>query len=336
MIAAHMDEIGLIATHITEDGFVRVSNLGGVHGAYAVGQRVRFLNGTLGVIGHEFEGFTGNKISLDKLFVDVGATSMKDCPVQIGDAAVFEGRFQEIAGRWTGKALDDRISVAVLIETLRILGKSPHELWFVFTAMEEGGRKGAGPAAFAIDPDIGIALDVLTAGDTPKGYASPVELGKGPALKMMDARLIADPVLMHAVEHGCKKDWAVDAARRAQTRRNRRKHDPDHPRGDVPRQTWVSLPAISTVRWSWWMPAMWRRRYPCCCNYWRIRFNCEKETRCILCSDAGSAGDTITDPVWLCRGEPDCGRIWRIADICRKDCCAGGGGCTDSGWYQRG
>ena len=205
MIAAHMDEIGLVATHITEGGFVRVSNLGGVHGAYALGQRVRFMNGTQGVIGHEFEGFTSEKISLDKLFVDVGATSMEDCPVQIGDAAVFDGRFQELNGRWTGKALDDRVSVAVLIETLRILGKSPHELWFVFTAMEEGGRKGAGPAAFGIDPDIGIALDVLTAGDTPKGYQSPVVLGKGPVLKMMDARLIADPALMQAVDAAAEK-----------------------------------------------------------------------------------------------------------------------------------
>ena len=205
MIAAHMDEIGLVATHIAEGGFVRVSNLGGVHGAYAVGQRVRFLNGTMGVIGHEFEGFTDEKISLDKLFVDVGATSAEDCPVQIGDAAVFDGHFQEIKGRWTGKALDDRVSVAVLIETMRILGKSPHELWFVFTAMEEGGRKGAGPAAFGIDPDIGIALDVITAGDTPKGYQSPVVLGKGPVLKMMDAQLIADPALMQAVESAAAK-----------------------------------------------------------------------------------------------------------------------------------
>jgi tetrahedral aminopeptidase len=205
MLAAHMDEIGLVATHIAEGGFVRVSNMGGVHGAYAVGQRVRFLNGTQGVIGHEFEGFSGEKISLDKLFVDVGATSVEDCPVQVGDAAVFEGRFQEFGERWTGKALDDRVSVAVLVETLRCLGKSPHELWFVFTTMEEGGRKGAGPAAFGIDPDIGIALDVLTAGDTPKGYQSPVELGKGPALKMMDARLISDPALMQAVDHAATK-----------------------------------------------------------------------------------------------------------------------------------
>ena len=205
MIAAHMDEIGLVATHIAEGGFVRVSNMGGVHGAYAVGQRVRFLNGAHGVIGHEFEGFAGEKISLDKLFVDVGASSVDDCPVQVGDAAVFEGRFEELGGRWTSKALDDRVSVAVLIETLRLLGKSPHELWFVFTVMEEGGRKGAGPAAFGVDPDIAIALDVLTAGDTPKGYQSPVELGKGPVLKMMDARLIADPALMKAVEKAAAK-----------------------------------------------------------------------------------------------------------------------------------
>jgi len=205
MLAAHMDEIGLIVTHVAEGGFARVSNMGGVHGGYAVGQRVRFLNGAQGVIGHEFEGFAGHRITLDKLFVDVGATSVKDCPVQVGDAAVFDGRFEAIKGRWTGKALDDRVSVAALIETLRCLGNSPHELWFVFTVMEEGGRKGAGPAAFGIDPDVAVALDVLTAGDSPKGYQSPVELGKGPALKMMDARLISDPALMRALEGAAKK-----------------------------------------------------------------------------------------------------------------------------------
>jgi len=205
MLAAHMDEIGLVVTHIAEGGFVRVSNMGGVHGAYAVGQRVRFLNGVQGVIGHEFEGFASDKITLDKLFVDVGATSVEDCPVQVGDAAVFDGRFEELEGRWTGKAMDNRVSAAALVETLRCLGKTPHELWFTFTVMEEGGRKGAGPAAFGLDPDIAIALDVITAGDTPRGYRVAVELGKGPVLKMMDAGMIADAALMQAIERSASK-----------------------------------------------------------------------------------------------------------------------------------
>lgn len=200
MLSAHLDEIGLIATHVDEHGFVRVSNLGVVHAPYCLGQRIRFLNGVQGVVGHEIEGFTGEKITLDKLFVDVGATSPEDCPVQVGDAAVFQGSFQEVDGRWTGKALDDRVCVALLLETLRQLKDSPHEVYFVFTVLEEVGRKGARAAAYGIDPDVGIALDATATGDTPKGRKMAVALGNGPAIKVKDAGIIAYPGLVQAME----------------------------------------------------------------------------------------------------------------------------------------
>ena len=200
MLSAHLDEIGLIATHVDEHRFVRVSNLGVVHAPYCLGQRIRFLNGVQGVVGHEIEGFTGEKITLDKLFVDVGAASPEDCPVQVGDAAVFQGSFQEVDGRWTGKALDDRVCVALLLETLRQLKDSPHEVYFVFTVLEEVGRKGARAAAYGIDPDVGIALDATATGDTPKGRKMAVALGNGPAIKVKDAGIIAYPGLVQAME----------------------------------------------------------------------------------------------------------------------------------------
>jgi endoglucanase len=193
MLAGHMDEIGVIATHIDEDGFIRFSNLGGVSPRYAPGGRVRFLDGTLGVIGIERMSDASKVPALNKMFIDVGATSKKDCPIKVGDVAVFERPFSVLGDRLVSKAMDDRIAVAVMIETLRQLKKSPHELYFVFTVQEEVGVRGATTAAFGIDPDLGIAVDVTMTGDTPKGVKMEVALGKGPAVKIKDAGSLSDP-----------------------------------------------------------------------------------------------------------------------------------------------
>jgi len=206
MIAGHIDEIGVIATHIDENGFVRFSNLGGVYPRYAPGGRVRFLDGTLGVIGTELVKDANNVPPLIKMFIDVGAASKKDCPIQVGDVAVFERPFSEMGNRLVSKAMDDRISVAVMIETLRQLKKSPHDLYFVFTVQEEVGVRGATTAAFRIDPDLGLAVDVTTTGDTPKGVKMEVALGKGPAVKVKDGGMLADPRVVN---------WMVETAQKS-------------------------------------------------------------------------------------------------------------------------
>src|SRR6266700_3948164 len=87
MIAAHMDEIGIIASHIDENGFVRFTSIGGVFGKYIHGGRVRFLNGVQGVIGYDRVEKVNEAPPMDKVFIDVGATSKKDCPVKVGDVA---------------------------------------------------------------------------------------------------------------------------------------------------------------------------------------------------------------------------------------------------------
>src|SRR5262245_9822154 len=89
MIAAHMDEIGLIVSHVDSNGFVRFSSLGGVFRRYVLGGRVRFLNGTQGVIGFDRLDNVNDLPTLDKVYIDVGASNKKDCPVSIGDVAAF-------------------------------------------------------------------------------------------------------------------------------------------------------------------------------------------------------------------------------------------------------
>ena len=206
MIAGHMDEIGVIATHIDDAGFVRFSNLGGVFPRYVPGGRVRFLDGTLGVIGTEWSIDAYKVPPLDKMFIDVGAANKKECPIRVGDVAVFERPFSAFGNRLVSKAMDDRIAVAVMIETLQNLKKSSHDLYFVFTVQEEVGVRGATTAAFGINPDLGLAVDVTLSGDTPKGVRMDVTLGKGPAIKVKDSGMLADPRVVKWMEEIAKKE----------------------------------------------------------------------------------------------------------------------------------
>ena len=205
MISAHMDEIGVIATHVDKNGFVRFTNIGGVYPHNCVGARVRFLNGTAGVVGQEKAGAYEAK-PLSEMYIDVGASSDKDCPVRIGDVAAFERPFTDLNGRLVSKAMDDRIGVAVGIETLKRLDKTPHEVYVIFSVQEEVGLRGATTSAYGVDPDIGVAIDVTGSGDTPNGMRMEVGLGKGPAIKVRDGGMLSDPRVV---------DWMVAAAKKA-------------------------------------------------------------------------------------------------------------------------
>lgn len=206
MLAAHLDEIGVIATHIDENGFVRFSTIGGVRRQTSTGGRVRFLNGVVGVIGHE-DPYAWTKLpTIEQMFIDVGARSRADCPVRVGDVAGFERNYEEFGDRLVAKSMDDRIGVAVLIETLRQLKKTPNQVYFVFSVQEEVGVRGATAAAYGIDPDLGLAVDVTATGDTPKGLKMEVSLGKGPAIKVRDHGMLADPRVIA---------WMVNAAEKA-------------------------------------------------------------------------------------------------------------------------
>ena len=193
MFSAHADEIGVIVTYIDDDGFLRFSNVGGLNLLTLLGGRVRFANGVIGVIGKEKGEL--KDLTLDKLFIDIGAATKDEAQkkVSIGDFAVFHREFADLGQRLVAKSMDDRIGCAVLVEAIRRLDHSDHDLYFVFSAQEEVGLRGARTAAYSIDPDLGIAIDVTRTGDTPEAPRMDVSLGKGAAIKVKDSSVIAHP-----------------------------------------------------------------------------------------------------------------------------------------------
>ena len=206
MVSAHIDEIGLMVTHIEEKGFARFTNIGGINPLTCYGGRVVFMDGTRGVIG--MDGLESGKMpKLDDLFIDTGATSKDDCPVNVGDVCGFERPFLDLGKRMVAKSMDDRIAAAIAIETLKQLTSTPHEVHFVFSTQEEVGIRGATTAAYGVDPDVGFAVDVTRSGDMPRPSTKmATALGDGPAIKVRDSSFIADPRLV---------DWMVKSAENA-------------------------------------------------------------------------------------------------------------------------
>lgn len=204
MVAAHMDEIGLMVSYIDDKGFARLTTLGGVQPETLVGNRALFTNGALGVIN--IEKWPLNE-ALDKshrnLYIDFGAAGKEEVPVRIGDVAGFQRPFSDLGHALVAKSMDDRIGCAILIETLKQLDQTPHELHFVFTVQEEVGCRGATTAAYKVHPDISIAVDVTDSGDVPERKHFEVKMGQGPAIKVMDKWMLAHPGL---------KKWMIETA----------------------------------------------------------------------------------------------------------------------------
>jgi endoglucanase len=200
MVAAHMDEIGVMVSHITEEGFLRFTNIGGINPRTLSGSRVQFADGRIGVVHGEPLPDRANVHPLGKHYIDVGATSRDDCPVEVGAAAGFERPFIAQGSRLTAKSMDDRIGCAIAIDALRRLSSTPHDVHFVFSVQEEIGTRGAQVAANAIAPDVGIALDVTLTGDMPEADSMAVALGKGPAIKVKDSGMIAHQGLVNLMK----------------------------------------------------------------------------------------------------------------------------------------
>ena len=199
MISAHMDEIGLMVTHIDENGYAYAAPIGGVNPLNCVGGRVVFENGVEGTVQTCEPRSTGKTPSMEKLYIDTGASSREDCKVKIGDPAVFVGCFIDHGDRWMSKTLDDRVGCLIAIETLKAVKDSPNEIWFVFSVQEEVGLRGAKTAAYAVDPEIGIAIDVTMCLDTPGLIEHGLKMGCGPCIKAKDGSLIGTPWLNEAL-----------------------------------------------------------------------------------------------------------------------------------------
>lgn len=196
LIAAHMDEIGVMATYKEpHSGYLRFSNLGGLRTDTLHGNRVQFEDGTVGVIAAQGGGKT-----LDEFYIDAQADADSNA-TPVGQPAGFMRELQVRGERIIGKSLDDRIGCVVAIESMRRLRReTPHEVYFAFTVQEEVGLRGAKTAAQGVHPDIGIAIDVTASGDVLRGPKMLVRLGGGAAIKVHDPGLVV-PVAI--------KDWMV-------------------------------------------------------------------------------------------------------------------------------
>ncbi len=202
LIAAHMDEIGLMANYQEPaSGYLRFSPLGGLRRDTLNGNRVLFEDGAVGVIAAQ-----GDAKTLDDYYVDVQAGD-GDNATAVGQPAGFMREMQLRGRRVIAKSLDNRIGCAIAIETMRRLRRrTPHTVYFAFTVQEEVGLRGAQTAAQGVRPDIGIAIDVTASGDQIRGSKMQVALGSGAAIKAHDPGLVVPPAIKNWMVARCEAD----------------------------------------------------------------------------------------------------------------------------------
>ncbi len=204
MVAAHMDEIGAMVSHIDDDGFLKMVPVGGWSDQTILGQRVLIhtVNGeTLpGVVGsrppHVMDADERKKlIKIKDMFIDcgaIGAANAMELGVEVGSPITIDRDLRPMGNDFvTGKALDNRAGVVMMIWALRLLrDKEVHAtIQAVGTVQEEVGLKGARTSAYGLTPDVAIATDVTIPGDNPgvSKSESPVAVGKGPSITVIDA-----------------------------------------------------------------------------------------------------------------------------------------------------
>ena len=195
MLCAHMDEVGLMIRHITDDGYLKFSNVGGIDRRVLIGKRVLIgWDRVPGVIGLKAIHFTsieerGKVPKLEEFYIDIGAKDREEAKslVSLGDFAVFDNECLEFGdGMFKAKAIDDRVGCAVMLKLLR--QDLPMDCTFVFTVQEEVGTRGAFGAAFSVTPEIALVLEGTTAADLPgvKGQKRVCAPGQGPVISLMD------------------------------------------------------------------------------------------------------------------------------------------------------
>ena len=204
MLAAHMDEVGLIVTDITDDGFLKFAFAGGIDRRVLPGKRVYVGESrTLGVVGMKAVHMTDAKErkelpELEDMYIDIGASDRKSAEelVRLGDTVSFDDtviRFGD--GFLKAKAIDDRVGCATMLELIE--SRLPCDCWFAFTVQEEVGCRGAVTAARSIQPDVALILEGTTAADIPgvKGADRICRLGQGVVIPFMDRGTIYDKAL---------------------------------------------------------------------------------------------------------------------------------------------
>ncbi len=215
VLFAHMDEVGLMITYITDDGYLKFDEIGGIDPAVLIGRTVRLECGLIGVIAlkalHLCEGEEDKKIPpIRELCIDIGAKDRAEAEqyVALGSYAVFRSDYVEFGeSRVKMKALDDRFGCALMLDLIR--SDLAYDTTFVFTVQEEVGARGAVAAAYTVSPDIAVILETTTAGDIcgVEGARRACALGDGPVISYMDRGTVYDHDLYRlamdtAKEHG--------------------------------------------------------------------------------------------------------------------------------------
>ncbi|CAB49557.1 M42 family metallopeptidase [Pyrococcus abyssi] len=220
MIAAHMDQIGLMVTNIEKNGFLRVAPIGGVDPKTLIAQRFKvwidkdkFIYGVGASVPPHIQKPEERKKApeWDQIFIDIGAESKEEAEemgVRIGTVITWDGRLERLGKhRFVSIAFDDRIAVYTMLEVARQLEDTKADVYFVATVQEEVGLRGARTSAFAIEPDYGFAIDVTIAADVPgtPEHKQVTHLGKGTAIKIMDRSVICHPTIVRWLEELAKK-----------------------------------------------------------------------------------------------------------------------------------
>ncbi len=199
MLAAHMDEVGVIVTSIADDGCLCFDFVGGVDRRVAIGHRVK-INGVTGVIAckaahHSRQSGEENVPKVRELYIDIGASDKEEASRNIspGDVGAFDSEVLEFGeGYFKAKAIDDRVGCAVLLELIK--EELPVDTWFAFTVQEEVGTRGAAVASFRLEPEIALIVEGTTAADLPgvSGAERICSPGKGVVIPFMDKGAIYD------------------------------------------------------------------------------------------------------------------------------------------------
>ncbi|OEF98713.1 M42 family metallopeptidase [Desulfuribacillus alkaliarsenatis] len=204
MLAAHMDEVGLMVVNIEKNGLLKFRSVGGIDERILVSKHVLIgedkVNGVIGAKAIHLQKPNERTIPLtmDQLYIDIGANSKEEAEskVKIGDYVAFASAYTEMGSKCVkGKAFDDRVGCAVLIEILKSNIDIP--IYAAFTVQEEIGLRGASTATYSINPDLALVIEGTTASDVigTKEHQYVTQLGKGPALSVIDRGMIANAKL---------------------------------------------------------------------------------------------------------------------------------------------
>ena len=203
LLSAHMDEVGFIVTCITEDGYLKFDEVGGIDRRVVMGKSVTVGKNIKGVIiaepMHLLSGEQRNTIpKYDRMYIDIGATDKQEAEqyVTLGDSVQFDSQFDWNNGIITGKALDDRTGCFILINMIQ--SELEYDMYFSFVVQEEVGLRGAKCASYTVNPDFAIIIEATTAADIPNVAKDKqvCQVGAGAVISFMDRRTIYDKVLV--------------------------------------------------------------------------------------------------------------------------------------------